>query len=45
MSDVRIYMVKSTELSPSIVGEVFCTNMVRHSDYVALELKLADMAV
>ncbi|ECI7956923.1 hypothetical protein E2G06_19100 [Salmonella enterica subsp. enterica] len=36
MSDVKIYTIESDQLSPPIVGEGFCVDMVRHSDYVAL---------
>jgi len=39
MSDVKIYTVMSDELSPPIKGEGFCTDMVRYSDYAALEAK------
>jgi hypothetical protein len=45
MSEVKIYTVVSDELSPPVIGESFCTGMVRHSDYAALEQKLTDMAV
>lgn len=45
MSEVKIYTVVSDELSPPVIGEAFCTDMVRHSDYAALEQKLTDMAV
>ncbi|OPX52440.1 hypothetical protein B5P53_06040 [Citrobacter portucalensis] len=45
MSEVKIYTVVSDELSPPVIGESFCTDMVRHSDYAALEQKLTDMAV
>lgn len=45
MSDVKIYTVVSDELSPPVIGEAFCTDMVRHSDYAALEQKLTDQAV
>lgn len=41
MSDVKIYTVMSDELSPPITGEAFCTDMVRASDYAALEQQLA----
>ena len=41
MSDVKIYTVMSDELSPPITGEAFCTDMVRASDYAALEQRLA----
>lgn len=44
MSEVKIYTVVSDELSPPVIGESFCTDMVRHSDYSALEQKLTDMA-
>lgn len=39
MSDVKIYTVMSDDLSPPITGESFCTDMVRYSDYAALEAK------
>ncbi|EOH1137942.1 hypothetical protein ACR2RY_001709 [Salmonella enterica] len=45
MSEVKIYTVVSDELSPPVIGESFCTDMVRHSDYAALEQKLTGMAV
>ncbi|MGO0119740.1 hypothetical protein ACTJN4_15025 [Citrobacter freundii] len=45
MSEVKIYTVVSDELSPPVIGESFCTDMVRHSDYAALEKILTDMAV
>ncbi|QLZ60952.1 hypothetical protein HV079_18145 [Citrobacter freundii] len=45
MSEVKIYTVVSDELSPPVIGESFCTDMVRHSDYAELEQKLTDMAV
>ncbi|EPK6019545.1 hypothetical protein I8285_003812 [Citrobacter freundii] len=45
MSEVKIYTVVSDDLSPPVIGESFCTGMVRHSDYAALEQKLTDMAV
>ncbi|HDG1723121.1 TPA: hypothetical protein PFE21_004472 [Kluyvera ascorbata] len=41
MSDVKIYTVMSDELSPPITGDAFCTDMVRASDYAALEQQLA----
>lgn len=44
MSEVKIYTVVSDELSPPVIGESFCTGMVRHSDYAALEQKLTDTA-
>lgn len=37
MSDVKIYTVVSDELSPPINGDGFCTDMVRYSDYAALQ--------
>ncbi|EAA8256881.1 hypothetical protein AH633_002478 [Salmonella enterica subsp. enterica] len=45
MSEVKIYTVVSDELSPPVIGESFCTDMVQHSDYATLEQKLTDMAV
>lgn len=45
MSEVKIYTVVSDELSPPVIGESFCTDMVRHSDYADLEQKLTDMSV
>jgi hypothetical protein len=45
MRKVKIYTVVSDELSPPVIGESFCTDMVRHSDYAALEKSLTDMAV
>lgn len=44
MSDVKIYTVMSDELSPPITGEAFCTDMVRYSDYSALEAKCTALA-
>ncbi|KUU96298.1 hypothetical protein AWF36_14445 [Escherichia coli] len=34
----------SDQLSPPIIGESFCTDMVRHSDYAELEAKCAALA-
>ncbi|WP_196208861.1 hypothetical protein [Citrobacter sp. Res13-Sevr-PEB04-36] len=45
MSEVKIYTLVSDELSPPVIGESFCTDMVRHSDYAELEQKLTGMAV
>lgn len=44
MTDVKIYTITSDDQSPPIEGEGFCTDMVRHSDYVALESRLSQMA-
>jgi len=44
MSDVKIYTITSDDLSPPIKGEGFCIDMVRHSDYAALEERLNQMA-
>ena len=44
MSSVKIYTAVSEDLSPIIQGEGFCTDVVRHSDYAALEAKCAAMA-
>jgi len=44
MTDVKIYTITSDDLSPPITGEGFCTDMVRHSDYAALEARLTQMA-
>jgi len=44
MTDVKIYTITSDDLSPPIKGEGFCTDMVRHSDYAALEERLNQMA-
>lgn len=41
MKNVKIYTVVSDEMSPPIAGEAFCTDMVRASDYAALEQQLA----
>lgn len=41
MSSVKIYTITSDELSPPVIGEGFCTDVVRHSDYAALEAKCA----
>ncbi|CZW77128.1 Uncharacterised protein [Enterobacter hormaechei] len=41
MSSVKIYTAISEDLSPLIDGEGFCTDMVRYSDYAALEAKYA----
>ena len=43
MSEVKIYTVVSDELSSPVIGELFCTDMVRHSDYAALERQNADL--
>ena len=45
MNEVKIYTVVSDELSPPVIGESFCTDMVRHSDYASIEQKLTDMTV
>lgn len=44
MSNVKIYTAVSEDLSPLIHGEGFCTDMVRYSDYAALEAKCAALA-
>ncbi|MCU6683318.1 ead/Ea22-like family protein [Leclercia sp. H6W5] len=44
MSSVKIYTAVSEDLSPLIHGEGFCTDMVRYSDYAALEAKCAALA-
>lgn len=44
MTDVKIYTITSDDLSPPIIGEGFCTDMVRHSDYAALEARLNQLA-
>lgn len=44
MSDVKIYTITSDDLSPPIKGEGFCTDMVRHSDYAALEAERDQLA-
>ncbi|WP_314421859.1 hypothetical protein [Pseudescherichia vulneris] len=44
MTDVKIYTITSDDLSPPIKGEGFCTDMVRHSDYAALEERLNQLA-
>lgn len=44
MSNVKIYTAVSEDLSPLIQGEGFCTDMVRYSDYAALEDKCAALA-
>lgn len=36
MKNVKIYTIESAQLSPPIVGEGFCVEMVRHNDYAAL---------
>jgi len=41
MSNVKIYTAVSEDLSPLIHGEGFCVDMVRYSDYAALESKCA----
>lgn len=42
MSNVKIYSVVSDELTPPIHGEGFCTDLVRHADFAALEQQLAE---
>lgn len=44
MTDVKIYTITSDDLSPPITGEGFCTDMVRHSDYAALEARFNQLA-
>ena len=44
MSNVRIYTAVSEDLSPLIKGEGFCVDMVRYSDYAALEAKCLALA-
>ncbi|EJY7145667.1 ead/Ea22-like family protein [Salmonella enterica] len=44
MKEVKIYTIVSDQLSPPITGELFCTDMVRHSDYADLEEKCAALA-
>lgn len=44
MSSVKTYTELSEDLSPLIQGEGFCTDMVRYSDYAALEAKCAALA-
>ncbi|WP_186370522.1 hypothetical protein [Enterobacter sp. DE0047] len=44
MNDVKIYTVMSDDLSPPIKGEGFCTDMVRFSNYAALEAERAALA-
>lgn len=44
MNQVKIYTVLSDQLSPPVIGEGFCVDMVRHSDYAALEAKCAALA-
>ncbi|WAH52585.1 hypothetical protein LMA04_00555 [Pseudescherichia vulneris] len=44
MADVKIYTITSDDLSPPIKGEGFCTDMVRHSDYAALEAERDQLA-
>ncbi|EMS0119348.1 hypothetical protein WKN31_003703 [Escherichia coli] len=44
MKEVKIYTIISDQLSPPIIGESFCTDMVRHSDYAELEAKCAALA-
>ena len=44
MTDVKIYTITSDDLSPPITGEGFCTDMVRHSDYAALEARFNKQA-
>lgn len=44
MKEVKIYTIVSYQLSPPITGELFCTDMVRHSDYAELEAKCMALA-
>ncbi|UYU30303.1 hypothetical protein [Siccibacter colletis] len=44
MSEVKIHTVNSEDLSPRIVGEGFCTDVVRYNDYAAMEAKCAALA-
>lgn len=44
MSSVKIYTAVSEDLSPIIQGEGFCTDVVRYSDYAALEAKCAALS-
>lgn len=44
MNSVKIYTAVSEDLSPLIQGEWFCTDMVRYSDYAALEAKCDELA-
>ena len=44
MSEVKIHTVNSEDLSPRIVGEGFCTDVVRYSDYAAMEARCAALA-
>ncbi|ECZ0011309.1 hypothetical protein F7754_09265 [Salmonella enterica subsp. enterica] len=44
MKEVKIYTIISDQLSPPIIGESFCIDMVRHSDYAELEAKCAALA-
>lgn len=44
MTEVKIYTITSDDLSPPITGEGFCVDMVRHSDYAALEARLNKQA-
>ncbi|MNC22930.1 hypothetical protein D3C75_709380 [compost metagenome] len=41
MKQVKIFSIESDHLSPPVAGEGFCIDMVRHSDYAALEAKCA----
>lgn len=45
MADVKIYTITSDDLSPPIKGEGFCTDMVRHSDYAAIEAERDALAL
>lgn len=44
MSSVKIYTAVSEDLSPLIQGEGLCVDMVRYSDYAALEAKCSALA-
>lgn len=44
MSEVKVHTVNSEDLSPRIVGEGFCTDVVRYSDYASMEAKCAALA-
>ncbi len=44
MNQVKIYTAVSEDLSPLIQGEGFCTDVVRYSDYAALEAKCEALA-
>lgn len=41
---MKIYTIESDQLSPPVIGEGFCTDLVRHSDYAKLEAKYAALA-